>query len=138
MIGEILIGLIGALIGGGGFSWVFYIRETKREKKVATDNEVAEGYRQLAVEKQHRIDALETSLDKKDIKIDELQKEKEQLREDKYALIETLAIERMMRCTEIACSNRKPPFGTIEKLKFFLENEPRIEKPQPVEYSEER
>jgi len=130
---EIIIGLVGALIGSGGFSWVFYVRETKREKKVATDNEVAEGYHQLAIEKQHRIDALEQSEDKKDEKIDELHKIVEGLREDKYALIEALAMERMMRCTKVGCAEREPPFGTIQKLKDFLENEPRIEQQQPAE-----
>lgn len=131
---DFIIPFCTLVIGGGGCGWFFFIKETRREKQVKTENEVAEMYRQLAIEKQHRIDSLESTLEKKDEKIEELYRDRSREMEEKYALLEALATERMLRCTKVGCVEREPPFGTLKKLKNFLENEPRIEKQESAEH----
>lgn len=143
LLQNIIIPLITLLAGGGGIGWIFHIRETRLQKRheaaikeaeahkmaaetrlqeVEVDNKVAEGYKELAREKQARIDKQDATIDRLNAKIDDLYVELNETREAKSAAVEALAIERMLRCDKVGCADRNPPFGTLTKLRDFLDS----------------
>lgn len=108
---TIISSLIAALLGGGGIGTLFYRRETKRAKQTENELKLAAGWRELAEAKQTRIDKLESTIESKDIKIEELYVEIGQLRNDKDILSTEVAVLKVYKCIDIACAVRKPPFG---------------------------
>lgn len=108
---TIITSLVAAALGGGGIGTLFYYRETKRAKQADTELSLAEGWRKLAEAKQARIDKLESTVESKDAKIEDLYVEIGQLRNDKDHLSTEVAVLTTYKCINVGCNTRKPPFG---------------------------
>lgn len=109
---TIITSLIAAVLGGGGMGTLFYYRETKRAKQADTELALAEGWKKLAEAKQARIDKLESTIEAKDMKIEELYVDIGQLRNDKDRLNTEVAVLKVYKCIKVGCAERKPPFGS--------------------------
>ena len=130
-----LCAVLGTLVGGGGVGWAFHVKATRKQAEAEarikeaearlanadTDNKVAEGYQQLAREKQARIEKLDRENDRLNAKIDELYTELTIEREARFAAVEELSRVRMLECTRLGCVDRDPPFGSAPCLREYLE-----------------
>lgn len=130
-----LCAVLGTLVGGGGVGWVFHVKATRKQAEAEarikdaearlahadTDNKVAEGYKELAREKQARIEKLDHENDRLNAKIDELYCDLTAEREARFAAVEELSRVRMLECTRLGCVDRDPPFGSAPCLRDYLE-----------------
>lgn len=105
---TILTALIATLFGGGGIGSFFYIKETKRQKRLEADATAAEGWKALA---ERKLDIIE----KKDAKIDELYGIIGSQRQTIDEQSSEIARLRIFKCVKIDCTDRLPPFGSTEK-----------------------
>lgn len=126
---------LGTLAGGGGIGWAFHIKASRKQAEAEArikdaearlanaeiDNKVAEGYKELAREKQARIEKLDHENDRLNAKIDELYSELTTEREARFAAVEELSRVRMLECTRLGCVDRDPPFGSAPCLREYLE-----------------
>lgn len=100
---EIIVNAIVGLLGASGLitSLLFY-RQTKRQKNVDIDGQVAQQWREYAINMSDRYE--------------EIRKEKRDLWM-KYNQVENELVKyRILQCKNINCTSRKPPLGTEEKL----------------------
>jgi 2C-methyl-D-erythritol 2,4-cyclodiphosphate synthase len=109
---TIITALIAALLGSGGVGAFMYRKETKRGKQVENEKSLAEGWKELAEGKQARIDTLETTVEKKDEKIDAQYAEMAELRNIIDHLRTENAVLKVYKCVNVGCAERKPPFGS--------------------------
>ena len=110
--GTILTSLIAALLGSGGVGAIMYRKENKRGKQVENEKSLADGWKELAEGKQARIDTLETTVDKKDEKIDAQYAEMAELRNIIDHLRTENAVLKVYKCVKVGCIERQPPFGS--------------------------
>lgn len=110
---SIIIAIIGALAGGGLIS-LLTIRETKKGLKLDNAEKEDSRWEKLANELQDQNEKLNERLDKKDAllqeKDDVISDLRSKLDETRTALVQA----KMMRCSRLSCSDRKPPFGYSE------------------------
>lgn len=131
---QIIIAVISGLFVGGGLMLIFTRKEVKDGKAAENMQKVVDSMQKsldakdrIIEEQEQRRKELKDDVDKKDAKIDELQREKSAMR-DKYEQeksemrdqIDDLktknAVSSMMRCIKIKCDERDPPFGSIVDL----------------------
>ena len=110
---SIIIAVIGALAGGGLIS-LLTIRETRKSMKI--ENGAKEDSRWTTLVEQLRAQIEKTSerLEKKDARITELEDTNDMLRQQLDETRTELVKAKMMRCSRLNCTNRKPPFGYSE------------------------
>lgn len=110
---SIIIAVVGALAGGGLIS-LLTIRETRKSMKI--ENGAKEDSRWTTLVEQLRAQIEKTSerLEKKDARITELEDTNDMLRQQLDETRTELVKARMMRCSRLNCTNRKPPFGYSE------------------------
>lgn len=108
---TIITSLIAAVLGGGGIGTLFYYRETKRDKQAKTDLSLAEGWKVYADAKQEVIEKMNSQIEAKDRKIEDLYSENGQLRDENDKLSTECAVLKIYKCINIDCDKRKPPFG---------------------------
>lgn len=131
---QIAIAVIGGLFAGGGLMLIFTRREVKDGKAAENMQRVVDSMQKsldakdrIIEEQEHRREELKADVDKKDAKIDELQREKSSMRDkfeqEKSEMRDTiddlstkLAVSSMMRCIKLGCAERDPPFGSIVEL----------------------
>ena len=131
---QIVIAVIGGLFTGGGLMIFFTRREVKDGKAAENMQKVVDSMQKsldakdrIIEEQEQRRKELKDDVDKKDAKIDELQREKsamrDKLEQEKSEMRDTiddlstrLAVASMMRCVKLKCDDRDPPFGTIVEL----------------------
>lgn len=106
------------LIGGGGLVTLVTLRERKNgalleniAKVLESNSETNKEWREIAAERAKRCQELKEDLDRKDGKIDELYKS----REDLTALLDeertARAVAEVFKCDVVGCALRHPPFG---------------------------
>lgn len=110
---SIIIAVVGALAGGGLIS-LLTIRETKKSMKLDNAEKEDNRWEKLANELQDQNEKLNERLDKKDALIQEkddiISDLRSKLDDTRTALVQA----KMMRCSRLSCSDRKPPFGYAE------------------------
>lgn len=110
---SIIIAIIGALAGGGLIS-LLTIRETKKSMKLDNAEKEDNRWEKLANELQDQNEKLNDRLDKKDALIQEKDDIISDLRSKLDETRSELVKAKMMRCSRLACPDRKPPFGYAE------------------------
>lgn len=90
---------------------LMYYRENKKAKQLENEKAVIDEWQEIAHERKNRCDELKASLDLKDKKIDELYKEIALLRQRNDSLSSKNAALSILKCRDLACDHRKPPFG---------------------------
>jgi len=110
---SIIIAVVGALAGGGLIS-LLTIRETRKSMKI--ENGAKEDRRWTTLVEQLRVQIEKTSerLEKKDARITELEDTNAVLRHELDDTRTALVKATLLRCSKIACVDRKPPLGYSE------------------------
>ena len=118
---EIIIAIIGFIGCGGGLIGVATISEKKTEaalKNVAdmigAMTKIADNWQEVNEERKNQNEELMTKLNAKDEKIDKLFKELERKREKEAVLLHRYISEKILRCDDLSCPNRKPPISKSE------------------------
>ena len=112
---SIIDSLVTALLCSGGLYTIFTIREHKRSAKLDNDNKVIEEWKELNNEKAIRINELKETVSNQAARSEKQDDVISELRTKLDNAHTKCAIAELMRCDCIACSNRKPPFGTKEQ-----------------------
>lgn len=114
----IITALIAALIPTGGLTAIVTMRDKKTSAFLENVKSITEQWQQISNERQERIESLTAeivrlngTIDKKDGKIDELRKEKEDLMVQIDDLRTEKAVADLMKCETTTCTDRVPPFG---------------------------
>ena len=120
---TLLINALVTLISVGGVGWIFTIREDRKAKKLENKqkeqeieehkkDEIIKDWKEIAEERRKRCEELQTTNAKKDEKI----AEKDAIISDLKAKLDDrntyCAVSELMKCTDIQCGNRKPPFAS--------------------------
>ena len=110
---SIIIAIVGAL-AGGGLIGLLTIRETRKSMKI--ENGAKEDRRWTTLVEQLRVQIEKTSerLEKKDARITELEDTNAVLRHELDDTRTALVKATLLRCSKIACPDRKPPLGYSE------------------------
>lgn len=123
--GTIILSAIVSLLSAGGIGWIVTAKEDKKAKDLENKkkeveleeykkDEIIKDWKEIAEERKHR--AEELALDVKEYKKREDEKDA-QISDLKAHLDEKntyCAVAELMRCDEISCPNRRPPFGMRE------------------------
>lgn len=108
---AIVIGLISGSLSSGFAMSLMYFKENKKAKQLQNEKAAIDEWQEIAHERKNRCDELKASLDKKDDKIEGLYKENAQLRQRNDSLSSKNAALSILKCRDLACDHRKPPFG---------------------------
>ncbi len=99
-ITTIITAVVSALASSGIIGGLLHYTENKRTKKLANDSTAADEWKGLYKQ------TLERSLAKSGT-IEKLSAENNALTTENARLV-------LLKCTDVRCANRKPPFGTTE------------------------
>lgn len=110
---SIIIAVVGALAGGGLIS-LLTIRETRKSMKIENGAKEDNRWTTLVEQLRAQIEKTNERLEKKDVRITELEDINDMLRQQLDETRTELVKARMMRCSRLNCTNRKPPFGYSE------------------------
>lgn len=115
-----VIGLAGGLLTGGGLMMWFTRKETKEGKAIENMQKVVDSMQasldakdRIIQEHEARRQELKADIDKKDSKIEQLLKEKSEIRDENDDLKTNLAVATMLKCRTLKCVDRDPPFGSV-------------------------
>ncbi len=121
MTPELIIQLIAALLGTGGFVALFLIIEKKAAAQVANTEKVNEQWQLIVAQKERDFSALSQKYEAATDKIDKLYDVNTELRKQLDVANTNFAVSKLMRCHVIKCINREPPFGNTEEVKQILD-----------------
>jgi len=123
--GSVIANGIIMLLGAGGIGWLVTAKEDKKQKQLENQqkeaelneykrDEVLQDWKDIAAERKARADELAAELKEHEHREDE----KDTIISDLKAQLDKkntyCAVAELMRCEELSCSNRKPPFGMKE------------------------
>lgn len=120
---TLLINAIIALLSAGGVGWIITAKEDKKQKQLenkAKEQEIEEhkkdeiirDWKEIAEERRLRCEELKNEVEKKD----EIISIKDNTISDLKAKLDDrntyCAVSELMKCTDIQCGTRKPPFAS--------------------------
>lgn len=126
MTTELIIQLIEALVGTGGFVALFLIIEKKAAAQVANTEKVNEQWQLIVAQKERDFSMINQKYEAATEKIEKLYDINTELRNQLDVANTNFAVSKLMRCHVIKCINREPPFGNTEEAKQILEGEQKI------------
>ena len=101
----------------------FTRKETKEGKAIENMQKVVDSMQtsldakdRIIQEYETRRQELKEDVNRKDAKIEELLKEKSDIRDENDDLKTNLAVSKMLKCIKMKCVDRDPPFGSIVNL----------------------
>lgn len=101
----VIVGVVSALVSGGGIAGIFYFRENKRAKQLDNETTASAQWREL-------YEKSEIKVDSQSKKIDAQYKESNYLRDQNNNITTQNAVLKMYKCETLGCTNRQPPFGS--------------------------
>ena len=110
-IGSIIEIVITAIFGGGIVTFVT-LKDKKTEAMLQNMEKVIEELRGLAGGYKDEVNELKTELKDKEAYIDELHRKESGLYEKLDKANSKAAVFKILKCTEVGCPKRKPPFGS--------------------------
>jgi hypothetical protein len=110
-IGNIIEIIVTALFGGGIVTFVT-LRDKKTEAMLTNMEKVIEELRTLAGGYKEEVVALKGELKDKEVYIDELHKKESGLYEKLDKANSRAAVFKILKCTQVGCDKRVPPFGS--------------------------
>ena len=110
-IGNIIEIIVTALFGGGIVTFVT-LRDKKTEAMLSNMEKVIEELRTLAGGYKEEVVALKGELKDKEVYIDELHKKESGLYEKLDKANSRAAVFKILKCTQVGCDKRVPPFGS--------------------------
>ena len=114
-----IIQLIITTLFSGGLVTFVTLRDKKTEAMLSNMEKVIEELRILAAGYKDEVATLKKELQEKERYIDELHRKESTLYEKLDKANSRAAVFKILKCQEVGCPNRKPPFGTcsLETLK---------------------
>lgn len=109
--GNIIEIIVTALFGGGIVTFVT-LRDKKTEAMLSNMEKVIEELRTLAGGYKEEVVALKGELKDKEVYIDELHKKESGLYEKLDKANSRAAVFKILKCTQVGCDKRVPPFGS--------------------------
>jgi hypothetical protein len=110
-IGNIIEIIVTALFGGGIVTFVT-LRDKKTEAMLSNMEKVIEELRILAAGYKEEVITLKGELKEKEVYIDELHRKESGLYEKLDKANSRAAVFKILKCTQVGCDKRVPPFGS--------------------------
>ena len=120
MTPELIIQLATALLGTGGIIALFLITEKKAAAQLANTERVNEQWQKIVAQKEKDYLELNQKYEVATAKIDKLYEVNFDLRTQLDVSNTDCAVSKIMRCDCVACSNRQPPFKSLDDLKPII------------------
>ncbi len=122
---PILVNAFTTIVCVGGIGWIFTIKEDKKSKKLDNEakeidikekqkDEIIRDWKEIADERKSRCVELEDRCNERDEIIANKDEIISELRTKLDERNTYCAVAELMRCEEVSCINRKPPFGMKE------------------------
>lgn len=109
-------GIIMALISSGAFTAIYLLGDRKTSAVLDNVSKSIEQWKLIVEEYKREKEAMQADIDRKDRKIDSLYGQIGILKDDKDKLSSKVAYLSVVKCNEVGCIKREPPFGTNQKI----------------------
>lgn len=110
-LGSIIEIIVTALFGGGIVTFVT-LRDKKTEAMLNNMEKVIEELRLLAGGYKDEVGVLKAEIKEKEVYVEELHRKESTLYEKLDKANSRAAVFKILKCQEVGCPNRKPPFGS--------------------------
>ncbi len=108
--------IIMTLITSGAFTAIYLLGDRKTSAVLDNVGKSIDQWKLIVEEYKKEKDAMQEDIDRKDRKVDSLYNEIGILRDSNDKLSSKVAYLSVVKCTEIGCNKRQPPFGSGQKL----------------------
>lgn len=108
--------IIMTLITSGAFTAIYLLGDKKTSAVLDNVGKSIDQWKLIVEEYKREKEAMQSDIDRKDKKIDSLYNQIGILKDDKDKLSSKVAYLTVVKCTEIGCIKRYPPFGTNQKF----------------------
>lgn len=106
-----IIQLIINLVGTGGLITLFLISEKKAAAQLANIEKINEQWQRIVEQKEKDLESLRNQYVESVTKIESLYEDNTDLRNKLDKANTAAAVNQILRCDLVGCTNRKPPFG---------------------------
>lgn len=103
------------LITSGAFTAVFLLGDRKTAAVLDNVGKSIDQWKRIVEEYKREKEAMQADIDRKDKKIDSLYTQIGILKDDKDKLSSKVAYLSVVKCSEVGCVKRQPPFGSNQK-----------------------
>lgn len=103
------------LITSGAFTAVFLLGDRKTAAVLDNVGKSIDQWKLIVEEYKREKEAMQADIDRKDKKIDSLYTQIGILKDDKDKLSSKVAYLSVVKCSEVGCVKRQPPFGSNQK-----------------------
>lgn len=103
------------LITSGAFTAIYLLGERKTSAVLDNVGKSIDQWKLIVEEYKREKEAMQADIDRKDKKIDSLYTQIGILKDDKDKLSSKVAYLSVVKCSEVGCVKRQPPFGSNQK-----------------------
>lgn len=107
--------IIMTLITSGAFTAIYLLGERKTSAVLDNVGKSIDQWKLIVEEYKREKEAMQADIDRKDKKIDSLYTQIGILKDDKDKLSSKVAYLSVVKCSEVGCIKRQPPFGSNQK-----------------------
>lgn len=107
--------IIMTLITSGAFTAIYLLGERKTSAVLDNVGKSIDQWKLIVEEYKREKEAMQADIDRKDKKIDSLYAQIGILKDDKDKLSSKVAYLSVVKCSEVGCIKRQPPFGSNQK-----------------------
>ena len=107
--------IIMTLITSGAFTAIYLLGERKTSAVLDNVGKSIDQWKLIVEEYKREKEAMQSDIDRKDKKIDNLYGQISILKDDKDKLSSKVAYLSVVKCTEVDCIKRQPPFGANQR-----------------------
>lgn len=107
--------IIMTLISSGAFTAIYLLGDRKTSAVLDNVSKSIDQWKLIVEEYKREKEAMQADIDRKDKKIDSLYNQIGLLKDDKDKLSSKVAYLSVVKCTEVGCLKRQPPFGANQK-----------------------
>ena len=103
------------LITSGAFTAIYLLGDKKTSAVLDNVGKSIDQWKLIVEEYKREKEAMQADIDRKDKKIDSLYNQIGLLKDDKDKLSSKVAYLSVVKCTEVGCIKRQPPFGSNQR-----------------------
>lgn len=108
--------IVMTLITSGAFTAIYLLGDRKTASVLDNVGKSIDQWKLIVEEYKREKEAMQTDIDRKDRKVDSLYGQISVLRDSNDKLSSKVAYLSVIKCTEIGCNKRQPPFGSGQKV----------------------
>lgn len=113
---TIIVTVLTVLISNGGLVTLVTLKEKKTAAFLDNVTKLIDQWQEIAEERKQRVKELKDDLESKEKKIEEVIRDRSGVRDDLDHTRTSEAVAKILRCDNTSCLDRKPPFGSNDKL----------------------